>query len=139
MSAPRTRRGGAAIEFALCLPLLLLVIGAVVDLSRYISTLEFVSRAAREGARVGSTVIEGATPTGDLIEAQARSQAMILLEEMGHVCGANCAVTAEWLAIDTEWYVRVQVDYPYEPAVGLVTYLPDHASADFTMLTQQQP
>jgi Flp pilus assembly protein TadG len=133
------RAGAAAIEFALCLPIVLAILGAVVDLSFYISTIEFVSRAAREGARVGSTVIEGATPTGDQIEAEAESQTAILLTEMGHACGANCTVQADWLQIDTEWYVRVRVDYPYEPIVGLAAYLPDYATAEFTMLTQQQP
>lgn len=135
----RARSGAAAIEFALCIPLVLAILGAVVDLSYYISTIEFVSRAAREGARVGSTIIEGATPTGDQIEAEAEAQTAVLLGEMGHPCGANCTVQAEWLLIDTEWYVRVRVDFPYEPVVGLAAYLPDHATAEFTMLTQQQP
>ncbi len=132
------RRGAAAVEFALCLPVLVLVVAGVADLSALVSLLQLLSRAARDGARIGSTVIEGDAATGDAIEAAAVEQAELLLSEAGRPCADGCAVTAEWVDIDGVMYVRVRVDYPYAPLVGLGTFLADDASAEFVMMTQQQ-
>lgn len=132
------RRGAAALEFALCLPVILLVIGGIVDLSAFVELTQVASRAARDGARIGATVIEGDDPTGEGIEAAAVEQAELLLAEAGRPCGAGCDITADWVAIDGAMYVRVDVRYPYEPWVGLSRFLADHAGAEFVMMTQQQ-
>ena len=139
--APRPRRaraGGDAVEIALCLPILLILVGAVIDLAVFVRNIAFVSRAAREGARVGSSVMEGPAPTGALIEQAAEDQAVLLLDELGHTCGLACNVTANWLLVETTWFVKVEVSIPFSPAVGLVRFLPDVATARFTMMTQQQ-
>jgi Flp pilus assembly protein TadG len=47
-------RGAELIEFALVLPLLLLVVLGIVDFGFVFQRLEVVTNAAREGARVGS-------------------------------------------------------------------------------------
>jgi Flp pilus assembly protein TadG len=132
------RRGSATIEFALCLPVLLVVIAGIVDISNFVALTQLTSRAVRDGARIGSTVIEGDAPTGALIEQAALDQVDLLLEEAGYPCGAGCDVTAEWRAIDDVMYVQVRVTYPYEPLVGLSTFLADNAMSEFTMMTQQQ-
>lgn len=68
---PRTERGAAAVEFALLLPVLVLLIGGIVDYGRYFFTQVQLSNAAREGARAGivfgdpvarATTAGGATP-----------------------------------------------------------------------------
>jgi hypothetical protein len=132
------RAGAAALEFALCLPIILVILGGVADLSQFVSLLQIVSRATRDGARIGSVKIEGATPTGDLIEADSIAHAYLLLAEAGYPCGADCSVTAQWEALDDAMFVRVRVEYPYEPYVGLTRFLADNATAEFVMLTQQQ-
>jgi hypothetical protein len=134
----RARRGAAAVEFALCLPVILLVIAAIVDLTAYLELLQLTSRAARDGARIGSTFIEGDSPTGDGIEGAAREQAELLLEEAGRACATGCEVSAAWVRIDDAMFVRVTVAYPYEPIVGLSTFLAERATSEFVMLTQQQ-
>jgi Flp pilus assembly protein TadG len=48
----RRRRGQALVEFALVLPILLLMIFGIVDAGRLIYTYNTVSNAARDGARV---------------------------------------------------------------------------------------
>ncbi len=50
----RRERGAAAVEMALVLPVLLLVIGALVDLGRMFHAQLVLSSAAREGARMVS-------------------------------------------------------------------------------------
>jgi Flp pilus assembly protein TadG len=46
------RRGAAAIEFALVLPILLLVLGGIVDYARVYLELQMMTNAASEGARM---------------------------------------------------------------------------------------
>jgi Flp pilus assembly protein TadG len=51
---PRGERGAALVEFALVLPLLLVVIAGVVDFGFLFQRYEVVTNAAREGARLAS-------------------------------------------------------------------------------------
>ncbi len=48
----RTDRGAALVEFALVLPLLLVIIGGIVDFGFLFQRYEVVTNAAREGARL---------------------------------------------------------------------------------------
>jgi hypothetical protein len=50
----RSERGAALVEFALALPLLLVVIGGIVDFGFLFQRYEVLTNAAREGARLGS-------------------------------------------------------------------------------------
>ncbi|MFC7595434.1 TadE/TadG family type IV pilus assembly protein [Terrabacter sp. GCM10028922] len=47
----RTERGASAVEFAIVLPVLFLVIAGIVDFGRYFFTQIQLTNAAREGAR----------------------------------------------------------------------------------------
>lgn len=47
-------RGAALVEFALCLPLLLVVIAGIVDFGFVFQRYEVITNAAREGARLAS-------------------------------------------------------------------------------------
>ena len=48
----RRERGAVAVEMAIILPLLLLVIGGIADFGRMLFTQNIVTNAAREGARM---------------------------------------------------------------------------------------
>ncbi len=50
----RGRRGQALVEFALVLPIFLLIIFGMVDIGRYVYLTNAFNEAAREGARYGS-------------------------------------------------------------------------------------
>ena len=142
----RSRRGASLIEFALSFPSLLTVLGGVLALSSYISQLHVVSRAARDGARVGSVTLEGPDGDGSLIEAASVLQAQAVLDTTGYHCAgeasttaddnANCNVSARWWYDDPYHYVTVDVIYPLD--VGAMPGFPENVSASFTMLTQQQ-
>src|SRR3954451_20440555 len=58
---PRSGRGQALVEFALVLPILLLMIFGIVDAGRLIFTYNTISNAARDGARVA---IVNQSPSG---------------------------------------------------------------------------
>src|SRR5581483_8452593 len=46
--------GGAMVEFALVLPVILLVVWGIIDLSRAFQTVDSLASAVREGARAGA-------------------------------------------------------------------------------------
>jgi Flp pilus assembly protein TadG len=50
----RARRGQALVEFALVLPIFLLIVFGIVDVGRYVYLTNAFNEAAREGARYGS-------------------------------------------------------------------------------------
>lgn len=141
-SSPRARRRGAsAIEFALVLPVLMTVFGAIVEISLYVSAMHRVSRIARDAARVGSVIIEGPEPTGDLIIEAAEDHAWLALEAGAMDCRGSCQVEAQWELDDESGLMVVEVFVLAEHR-GLTGFMPLLASEDvgsrFVMLSQQQ-
>ena len=60
--SPRPRdRGAAAVEFALLLPLLLLLVFGIIDFGRALNAQITLTQAAREGARVAALGQSGVT------------------------------------------------------------------------------
>ncbi len=72
----RSRRGQAAVEMALVLPIFLVVLIGIIECSRAMYAYSVVSNAAREGARYGlmhpTWTDSSANPDPDNIEARAR-------------------------------------------------------------------
>ena len=137
----RRRRGAALIEFALVLPVLILVFGAIIELSLFISTYHRVTRVARDAARVGSVVIEGDSPDGDLLEAAATEHAALASRGSGLECDGGCDVEASSeLDGDSGYYfIIVDVRYPYTGITNILPRLIERGiNARFSMVTQQQ-
>lgn len=61
----RLDRGAAAVEFALVLPVLLLVIFGIIDFGRMLNAQLQVSEAAREGARAASVITGSSSQRSD--------------------------------------------------------------------------
>lgn len=137
----RRRRGAALIEFALVLPVLILVFGAIIELSLFISTYHRVTRVARDAARVGSVVIEGDEGEGDLIEATALAHAELALDGAGLPCDGGCEVDTTW-ELDGDsgyFFIIVDVHYPYSGLTNIMPVLVERGiNARFAMVTQQQ-
>jgi len=140
LTAPRrrTRRAAAAVEFALTLPFMLSVALGIIELSLLQSRMYVISRAARDACRVGSGVLEGTVPTGDLIEAAAVSHARFVLDTAGVDCHTGCDIRADWFEQDGWRMLRVDVGVPYTPFTGLLPMIPATTTGEFVMLTQQQ-
>ena len=51
----KNQNGGAAVEFALILPLLVLLVAGILDVSLLVYNQEVITNASREGARAGIT------------------------------------------------------------------------------------
>ena len=138
---PSRSRGAALVEFALVLPVIVLVFGAIIELSLFISTYHRVTRVARDAARVGSVVIEGDEGEGDLIEAAALEHAEIALAGAGLACDGACEVETEW-ALDGDsgyFFITVEVHFPYTGITNVMPALAEQGiNARFAMVSQQQ-
>lgn len=135
---PSRRRGTAAMEFALCLPVTMLVFGSVVDGGRVMSVNHSLARAARDGARIGSMVMEPPPATGHTIRAEARAAAERSLLAAGHAPG-EYFVTASWDrdADDIAW-IRVTVTSDFQPIFRGLSPFQGPVTHEFFMITQEQ-
>jgi Flp pilus assembly protein TadG len=82
----RAERGASAVEFALVLPLLLLVIAGVVDFGRALFTQVILTNAAREGAR--AAIFTTSTP-GPSERASTAAPGVTPLAINVYACPAN--------------------------------------------------
>lgn len=118
VSVRRQERGAAAVEFAILLPLFLLVLGGITDWGRFFFTQIQLANAAREGAR--AAVVSTAS-TAD-IEDRAKAAAPGL---------PNMAVTVVLTCPGTTATVETSEDFEWillGPALGLFNgsgFLPD--------------
>lgn len=135
------RRGAAALEFALVLPVLITLFGGIIELSLFISTFHRVNRVARDAARVGSTIIEGDEPDGTLIVEAAEDHANLALDAAGLPCEGGCVMEATWEEDEDSGYFFITVDITY-PYSGITNILPDLMEdgirSRFSMVSQQQ-
>ena len=132
----RSRRGSAAVEFAFLIPVLMLTLVAIVDLSNYFTLAFDTQRAAKDAAKVGATTILDPGETAAVIEDAAIAQAELVLSAATIPCEAD-DVTAVWAFDDDTGYyaITVNVDCPYTP---LILNLIGNSKSQFTMITQQQ-
>ncbi len=136
----RGRRGAAAVEIAVLLPLLLIVLVGLIEVSLAIHESHAMTRAAREGCRIGASILEGPEPTGDAIRAAAEAGAITTLETAGFACDAStrCVVTARWESVQGWQAVRVEVSRRRERLLLPWSFVSRDAQGSFVMLTQQQ-
>lgn len=80
-------RGAAAVEFAIILPLLLILVAGIVDFGRLFYAEIIVSNAAREGVRMAAMGMEGSAQAR--VDAASPSLALV-----GAVVGEACSSTS---------------------------------------------
>jgi Flp pilus assembly protein TadG len=115
----RDERGGAAVEFALVMPVLVLILFGIIEFARAWNVRQTLTDAVREGARV-AVVNNALIPTQTLrdsvetIVMNAASNAGLDLAQLTVTStGVGGGVTAE-----------VQAEYNYVPLIGLVLNAP---------------
>lgn len=112
-----SRRGMAAVEFAVVLPLLMTLILGGLDFGRFAQTHIAVTNAARVGADVAT--MHPPTPvTLDLMKATIRQA---VEEELAHLNGFSPANLAVVVTILNEgeylWQAQVEVSYPFHTVI----------------------
>lgn len=109
--ARQRTRGQSLIEFALVLPIMLLMLVIAVDFGRAYTAYMTVSSAAREGATYASRSADNATNTAE-IQNRVREE----IGSGGQIWG-NTASASVSSGTDSQGYGRVSVtvDYTFEP------------------------
>ena len=127
------RRGSSAIEFALILPVIMVIMAGILEYGWYLFQLSSVVHAVRDGTRIGVTV-----PIEEGPEAIAAAHARSVLEGLGVPCsGGSCVVEATLQPAGDVTVMRLDIEVPYEPVVGLLPH-PSHLRGHFTMMMQDR-
>ncbi|MFH1462963.1 MAG: TadE/TadG family type IV pilus assembly protein [Pseudomonadota bacterium] len=126
------RRAAVTVEFALTLPVLLMLLAGVLDYGWFFFVQVGVQSAAADAVRMGVDAAGGVDPG-----ARAEAAAGEVLEDAGLPCLGACAITGAVASESGYRLLRVVVDRPFEPLVGLVPS-PTANHAVCTMLLEQQ-
>jgi hypothetical protein len=128
------RRGNAAVEFAMTLPLLLLIVSAILDYGWYLTQAANVMHSVREGARYGVTLSQEDGP-----DAGAVDQTEAALRALGIDCGglATCSVNATLGFTGGLNSLEVQAEIVYVPLMGIVP-TPSVLQGSMTMALEDQ-
>jgi Flp pilus assembly protein TadG len=122
--------GQGLVEFALLLPVFLLMIMIAVDLSRAAYYYSAVYNAAREGARYGVVHWNDASRVNDTINEARRLAAGL---------GDDLVVTPAFLDTDGDGssdVVQVTVTYSFETATPILSMLLGSATQSLTLRSQ---
>jgi Flp pilus assembly protein TadG len=118
----RGERGAAAVEFALVLPVLLMIVLGTIDWGWYFFVSQVVTNAAREGARVGSLTAYDPDDSGKdaaaVLEAEATATAYLKNAKLPK------AATATVTAAPVGNAIRVTVSYPAGSLTGFTRLIP---------------
>lgn len=119
MTRPRHERGQSLVEMALALPILLLVIGGIVDFGLLFQRYEVITNAAREGARIA--VLPGYTDDS-VVASRVAAYVQEGLDDAD--AAPTTAVTRNVAVGGGVNAVRVEVSLPYDyiilgPIMGL--------------------
>jgi Flp pilus assembly protein TadG len=129
----RARRGAAAIEFALVLPILVSLLLGIVEFSWVFIEQASVVASVREGARLGVTYATTDTPTP---AAAATARVRTALNQAG-LDGAAATVSTSYSGTAPSQTLTVTAVVPYEPLVGFFA-VPSALSGSMTMLLEDQ-
>jgi Flp pilus assembly protein TadG len=118
----RSERGAALVEFALVVPLLMLMMCATIDFGLAVYTLNNLTAAVREGGRFGATID---SDTWNL-NGGATAQTMVSDRVYNYIVGMNNGLTATQtkalisVAKDNAGIITVRITgYPYKPLTPL--------------------
>ena len=107
----REQRGANLIEFALILPLLLLLVAGAADLGRAFNNYIIITNAAREGARVGSHFPDNEAAIRLATIAEADSSGVTLVD-------GDIAIDWPGGTIDAGQPIRVSIEYGFATILG---------------------
>jgi Flp pilus assembly protein TadG len=119
------------VEFALVVPLLLLLVFGIISYGYLLSFRQALSQAAAEGARAAAVAVKPTPPAADTRPALALAAVDEALASYGVACGSP-ALTCTATPGTTCSCITVTLDYNYDlrpltpdfPGLGLV--MPDH-------------
>lgn len=135
-----TERGAAAVEFALVMPLLLLLVFGIIQYGYILSFRQALSQAAAEGARAAAVAPASMSATDK--QAAARNAAQQALSSYGVTCGSSvmtCAISIIPCPRDsTKTCAQVALTYDYEerPLMPSVPFVPVPDALSYTAVAE---
>ena len=122
----KNERGAELLEFALVLPLLLLLVLGAIEFGRAYFTYNILAKATRDGARYAATSEVSSTGTLDAT-ALTKSKNVVVF---GNSSGTgtkkildlqtNQVTVTQTFVTPFEQYTNVTVAYPYQPLFSLI-------------------
>ncbi len=128
------RRGATAVEFALTLPILVVILGGIIEYGWYIQSLTSVVHAAREGARYGVTFDVDEDP-----ETEAEAHARSALAGLGIDCdgAAVCTISANTDTSGSVGVLVLDITVQYDAIAGMVP-TPGDLTGRYSMALEDQ-
>jgi Flp pilus assembly protein TadG len=104
----RTRRGQALVEFALILPILMILLMGIIEFGRAWNVKQVLTDASREGARLAVVAGDAATRTQTQVETRIRTV-------LAHAGVDSTAVAITWTNFEAEpgEITTVELSMPY--------------------------
>ena len=141
-SPRKSRSGGAAIEFGLIFPVLIAILGSVVEYGLMFNEYLSVVSATRDGARWGAN---WTVDSGDS-EAEAITRVRDTLDLVSLSCteadesDGNCSVTAVLDVLPTYGYnyIEVRTAMRYDPIFGGLLPYPEYMTYQSSMVLADQ-
>jgi Flp pilus assembly protein TadG len=94
-TAGDSERGAAAVEFALVVPVLLVLLFGIINFGQYLSVRQTATQAAAEGARAAAVTVAGGNPSTNGVAAMNNALSGIV------ACGtAKCAHATVTITFD---------------------------------------
>jgi len=109
----RNDSGAAMVEFALVVPVLLLIVWGIVDISRAFQTIDNLTSAVREGARVGAVM--SSAPNQGPNQTQIQNTVASAFQPIGAPLNPS-SVTVAWDGTQ----VTVSASYPFQSLTPLL-------------------
>lgn len=101
-------RGSTAIEFALTLPILLVMLFGIIDFGRLLYTQEVLNTAVREGARVGIKM-----RTVPVSDPEIETQVTTVIDASQLADSSNATIAINRLAVGTSTNLQVGAQYNF--------------------------
>lgn len=133
---PRRRRGAAAVEFAMTLPVMAFLLIGIIEYSWFMSQRAMVESAAGDVARYAAT-----QPTGTQLAAASATGA-VLLEDLGFDCDAlDCTIATQTVTVDAIDAIEVRLQVQFDQLTnafpagssGLGLLMPDNLIGQATV------
>ena len=116
----RTRRGAAALEFALIFPVYTMLMVGILDYGWLFYHRAALDSAASSGCRSGSLVDPGMNEADmTLVEQRAEASTLASLQTLGVDCGVGCKVDATPFGDNPARSLRCAARLDFSPLIGL--------------------
>ncbi len=115
----RSERGAAMVEFAIVLPILLLLVFGIIDFGRALYTLNNLTAAVREGARLASTQISPDPTTGGSMSAVSTAVTNYVVAFGGNSGPPTISETFSGAPPNMQSVTVRIVNYPFTPITPL--------------------